>query len=302
MTTERSWPPQSAEHLADALREQGVPAQEIELLTPTLLRLGEWEAPRPGVEQTQRLLLALTPHLPTPASLGTTNEPARAPVAVGAHRGYAAGQALGHMWRVLVSQWRLLRRSVWLASALATALAIMYALALGNRAREIDVITFALPLIAATGTAFLYGPENDPGLELALATPTSMRLVLLGRFALLFGFDGAAALLGTALLVAVRGEGYWGLTSLWVGPMLLLAAASLVLSLIFGPLVAAAAAAGLWVGRYIRLGDGPSLHLTSPALWQTSPLTLGIACGLLVIALLLVPHIERLAGEHPVAR
>ncbi|MGZ3599878.1 MAG: zf-HC2 domain-containing protein, partial [Ktedonobacterales bacterium] len=31
-----------------------------------------------------------------------------------------------------------------------------------------NVLTFALPLIAASGMAFLYGPENDPSLELAL--------------------------------------------------------------------------------------------------------------------------------------
>ncbi len=115
-----------------------------------------------------------------------------------------------YLWNVVTSQARLLRRSVWVASAAGIALATLLAASLSAELGRDGVLTIALPLIAAAGVAFLYGPENDPGLEITLATPTSARLVLLSRFGLLFAFDVALALLGTLAISLARGESLGG--------------------------------------------------------------------------------------------
>ena len=206
----------------------------------------------------------------------------------------AAGE---HFWHVSVAQARLLRPGVWIASVLGIVLAALYA-ALVPSVSAGNVLTFALPLIAATGMAFLYGPENDPALELALGTPTSARAVMLGRFLILFGYDAALALASTAVVAVWRGENVWLLVSLWLGPMALLSTVSLVLSLLVNPIVAGGIAAGLWFSRLLHLDGGASVRLTPDMLWHTSPQILAISLGLLLVALFYAPRQERLASEE----
>lgn len=64
-------------------------------------------------------------------------------------------------------------------------------------------------MIAAVGLALVYGPEVDPGLELALATPTAPRSVLLARMTLVFAYDLGLALAANAVVLAVRGDVTW---------------------------------------------------------------------------------------------
>jgi hypothetical protein len=210
----------------------------------------------------------------------------------------AATTAARHLRQVVPAQARLLRRSVWIASGLAIALATLYALALQSRAGEQDVLALALPWIAATGIAFLYGPENDPGLELALATPTSARAVVAGRFALLFLYDALLALAGTVVLALVRGDGLWALTLVWLGPMALLSTVSLVLSVLLSPAVALGGAAALGFARTLRLDHGLTLRLSPEAFWHTTPQILAVSLVLLLIAVVYAPRHERLAREE----
>lgn len=212
--------------------------------------------------------------------------------------GVLAGGAMagGHFVRVLAAQARLMRAGVWVASALGIVLAALYAVLVPTVSAG-NVLTFALPLIAASGMAFLYGPENDPSLELALGTPTSARAVLFGRFALLFGYDTALAVAATAVVAGSRGENIWVLASLWLGPMALLSTVSLALSLLVSPIVAGGMAAALWFSRLVHLDDGASLRLTPAMLWHTSPQILAISLGLLLVTLLYAPRLERLASE-----
>jgi hypothetical protein len=193
----------------------------------------------------------------------------------------------------------LLRPAVWIASALGVTLAVLYALTLPHSVGEQDVFAFALPLIAATGIAFLYGPDVDAGLEMALSTPTSPRLVLLGRFALLFSYDTALALAGTLALALLHHEGFAALASVWFGPMALLSTLSLALSLVLGPAVAVGAAAALWLSRMLTFGfgDGVALHISAATFWQTSPQILVLSLVLLALALLYVPRLERLRPD-----
>jgi hypothetical protein len=199
-----------------------------------------------------------------------------------------------HVWCVARAQAGVLRRAIWLASALAIALAILYAALLPGIAGELDVLTFALPLIAGVGTAFLYGPETDAGLELALAAPTSPRIVLLSRFLLLFSYDAGLALAGTLLLAALRGQGLWVLAVAWIGPMALLATVSLAVSVLLGPVVAMGATGVLWGSRIVHLGAGVSLQMTPGAFLPTSPGMLGVSLALLLLAAFFVSRRERL--------
>ncbi|HEV8191153.1 MAG TPA: zf-HC2 domain-containing protein [Ktedonobacterales bacterium] len=216
---------------------------------------------------------------------------------------FANGRAaLAHLWQVLGAQRRMLRPGVWIASAAGIVLAVLYGVVVPGQEVEQDILAFALPLIAAAGMAFLYGPENDPALELSLATPTSARSVLCARFALLFGYDTALALLGTLVLTMLNGGGFWPLAAVWLGPMALLSSLSLALSLVFGPLAALGASAALWLSRAIDLADGLRLHVTPASFWQTTPPVLAAALLLLVFALLVAPRLERLPGQEQLFR
>jgi hypothetical protein len=198
-----------------------------------------------------------------------------------------------YLWNVLSSQARLLRRSVWLASALGIAIATLIAASLSAEVGREGALTIALPLIAAAGVAFLYGPENDPGLEIALATPTSARLVLLNRFGLLFAFDVGLALLGTLALSLARGESLWGLALAWLGPMALLSTVSLALSLFTGPVVAALGAGLAWLASALRFDAGPALRFPPEALARMTPGILAFSVMALFIAMLAVSRHEQ---------
>ena len=198
-----------------------------------------------------------------------------------------------YLWNVIACQARLLRRSVWASSALSIALATLLAASLSAQAGREGVLTIALPLIAAAGVAFLYGPENDPGLEIALATPTSARFVLLSRFALLFAFDMALALLGTMALSLAHGESLWGFTLAWLGPMTLLSTISLALSLFTGPVVAALGAGLAWLASALRFDAGLALRFPPETLARMTPGILAFSVGALLIAMLAVSRREQ---------
>jgi hypothetical protein len=215
-------------------------------------------------------------------------------VAAAEQRTPAFLETLRHAVCVLAAQRRVLRRSVWIASALGIAFAVISAATLELQTDQSSVLVFALPLIAATGSAFLYGPEVDPGLEIAITAPTPPRMVMLSRFALLFGFDLACALAGTLALALVRGEGFWPLTALWLGPMALLSTLSLVLSLVVSPLIGAAGALALWGARALRLSSGIELQIVPGNYWGTSPQVLAIAAALLLAAVLYAPRVQTL--------
>ncbi|MCL4560886.1 MAG: zf-HC2 domain-containing protein [Chloroflexi bacterium] len=158
---------------------------------------------------------------------------------------------LQHAFTLLGSQAPLVRSEIWPASAVVFAMGYSFAVL----ARSAVAIQALAPLVAAAGIAFIYGTENDPGIELALATPTSPRQVLLARLALVFGYDlvlALAATLGLALFVP-----YGTLSSLilgWLGPMAFLSAAALLLSLWIGSSNAIAVSYLGWFGQYLAQG------------------------------------------------
>ncbi len=282
MTTLPSGPLDSPEHLMNALIEQGETREDARDLLPALLALSTWDAPEPAAEQTGQLVAALAPHAPAPS----TNVPVQM-----SWRG-AAAHAVG----VLTFQARLIHRSIWVASALGLLAATLYAWALQRPSAEQALGVF-VPVIVAAGVAFLYG-KSDAGLELALASPTSPRLILLNRVMLLVGFDLALALGGTAFVSVAHGGSVTDITGLWLGPMALLSAGSLLTSLVLGPLVAVCGAAAVWLAPYLPLGDGFSSPVTTTPVVTTSPLTFALTLALVLVALLYVPRREQFDAQR----
>jgi hypothetical protein len=116
---------------------------------------------------------------------------------------------------------------------------------LSGHAEAVRVLS---PLVAAAGLAVIYGPEYDPAVELALATPTSPRQILLARLTLVYGYNLLLAMTASlGLLAMVPVEMLGQLILGWLGPMTFLSALALVLSLWIGTANAIAIAYGGWL-------------------------------------------------------
>ncbi|HMA37380.1 MAG TPA: zf-HC2 domain-containing protein [Chloroflexia bacterium] len=206
-----------------------------------------------------------------------------------------------YAWHFLRGQARLLPRALWLAAGPALLVGCLIAGAISNRAGLPPLLGLVAPLITAAGAAFLYGPENDPAWEIALATPAPPRLVLLSRLGLFFGYNFTLALGVTGLLALLGGGNFAPLAALWVGPMLLLTGLSLLLSLLVSTLAGLASAVGLGSLHLLSLlfqgdsGDPTGGLAPLNTLWQTTPIIVLAAAGLLLLAVLAVPRQPRLA-------
>ena len=206
--------------------------------------------------------------------------------------------------QLLAGQVALVRREIWVASAATMALGCLVALlTTGASAGGVVLAVFA-PMIAAVGVAFIYGPENDPSLEVALSTPTPPRLVLVARLTLVYSYDLALALAATVVLaLANGGTGLLALISLWIGPMLFLSALALFLSLFFGSTPATLVALTLWGVRLVAYSSavrGLTLSREMKLLesfWQSTPLLLPLAVLLLLVTVLFTPGREKLSRE-----
>ena len=198
--------------------------------------------------------------------------------------------ARGFRFALVLAEARLLRLPVLLASALVMALGV--ALAATRTAASGDLLAMVAPVVAAVGISGVYGPQRDPAFEVVAATPTSVRLILLIRIALVFGYDLALALAASGVVAAVGADqaGLRALVVAWLGPMALLSALCLVLAVWVGADVALGAALALWALRVLAgsaLADRPWLVDAVHAVWSTNPVTSLAAAVLALLALLL---------------
>lgn len=216
---------------------------------------------------------------------------------------------LKRAWALLVAQVPLVRREIWPASALVMAIGCLVAILQGGSASIIQALA---PLVAAAGLAMIYGPENDPGLELALATPTSPRQVLLARLVVVFAYDLMLGLVATAGLIAAVPPALLGSVVLgWLAPMTFLSALALVLSMVLGTGNAVTVAFVLWLGRGLAAGlrlSAVGAPLASEAalaavlqayagLWRSPALLFALAAALLAVAIGLAGRQERLVAQ-----
>lgn len=272
-----SWPLDNQEHLAEALREQGATPEEIEDLTPTLLRLSEWSAPQASPTGTQRLLVSLMPALPAIS-------PVRQAIREERERG-----SLYWLLSLARTQVSLFGLSFWLVSALVTLLGAAVVLSsaqlggiqLGERFFYLRAIG---PLLAYLGTVSAFRGTQLRVLEFELVClPTPWQLAL-ARLVIVLGYDvGLGLLLG--LMIWAGGAGsFLALTLSWLMPLLLVAGLALLLSLRLSMPVAAALAYGGWLAVLVL---DTTASLQTLALTPISEALLGgIGLALLAIALL----------------
>lgn len=212
--------------------------------------------------------------------------------------------SLLHLWLVFKRQVPLIHLSIWLA----TPLVILF----GGGLAFYDIIiihvagiatNWSLPLFttvsAAASAAFIYGEENDAGLELTLSTPTSIRLVMLCRMLWVVGYNFVLAALASTIIAVAHGGGLWQIMQMWLGPMLLLSSFTLALSMILGSWVAVLVSIILETAQAFLLDTNTHpvmIHLSQTGLWRTNPTMLLLALLFIAFATFYAPKQPRLAS------
>jgi hypothetical protein len=245
-----------------------------------------------AADSTDDLVALLTPHLPAPPS-----PVARALDAATGHLGWLAG-----ILAAIRPQVRILRGAFWLASAVIV-LAGLPLISPAVRTTAGTSLTYSgflllvAPLMAALGVAYAFRSAGTGMAELELTCPLSPLQLVLGRLFWVATYD--AALLGAASVVAAGYEPRVNLAYLvigWLMPMLVMAAATLALSLYVSLWLSAVLTLGLW-GSVLAVGLGrPALFL--PALAGSSailPTVAVCAVGLVVLLGAVVAASPRLA-------
>ena len=209
-----------------------------------------------------------------------------------------------HYWLVFKQQVPLIHLSVWIVAPLV----ILF----GGGLAFYDIVmlhissiagNWSLPLFttvsAAASAAFIYGVENDAGLEITLSTPTSMRLIMLFRMALVVSYNFVLAALASTAIAVAHGGGLWQIMQMWLGPMLLLSSFTLALSILLGSWVALLTSFILEVVQAF-LADANKhvtiIQLSQANIWQTNPMMLILAVLFIAFALLYAPRQPRLSN------
>lgn len=230
------------------LNEDAGSEDEAADLLPLVRGLREWQAPIPTASETTRLAESMRR-------------------LVEARRTGRTASRLSRGWLVLCSQVRVVQGEIWAASAIVMGLGLLVTLGYSLTQAPEASLPFVLlaPLAAAVGITLLYGPSVDPALEIELTLPVSPRQILVGRLVLVFGFDLALGLAGSAALSLLRADvPFLPLVSAWLAPMTFLAAlAFLLMTLTLDSGVSLLVCLGLWflqnIGRLV-----PTLRLPFP--------------------------------------
>jgi hypothetical protein len=245
-------------------------------------------------------------------ALSRIDAPARSvgPRLLASHLGKALRQLsplhdhLLHLWLIFKRQIPLLHKSIWIGSALVILFGCVMALiALLTPDKHVSFAVSFLSLImtvsSAVGVAFIYGAENDAGLEITLSTPTSIRIVMLFRLVLVVGFNLVLGTIASGCIAELHGGSLAQIMQLWFGPMLLLSSIALMFSLLLGSWFAVLVALvcesiqvlPLYIAQHL-----PALQLASPSSWQTTPTVLCLAVLFIVFAVLYAPRQPRLSN------
>lgn len=195
----------------DELQTINIKPDELEAITQ---KLGRWTAPEVQPEQTTALVKMLSGELQTsgitPKKMGASD-----------------------MWWLLIlrAQIRVVQTEIWAASSVVMLLGLLVTLASYTSIQNPSALPFVLiaPLTTAFAISFLYGPTEEPAIEIELSTPVSQRLILLARLTLVFGFNLVLGFI-ISLLLSLSGltTPLWMLIALWLAPMTFLSALAFV--------------------------------------------------------------------------
>ena len=276
--------------LEKMLREDLGRDDETQAHLSTVQRLARWTAPAPTSQDTARLVETLQVALLERAASRTV---------------WYDRLGVWWPWLLLRAQARVVRSEIWAASALVMALGTLVALLADGDASPTGTLplTLVTPVVAAVGISFLYGAAPDVALELELATPTSPRLVLLARLALVYGFDLGLGLAGSAALAwLMPGVSLWPLVTTWLAPMSFLSAVAFLLTVLSAdPTLGTLVSLGLWALQSILwIVDPMFLHVRHPNLVAPAarPLLWASALALGGLALWLSGQEERWLGRQ----
>lgn len=209
-----------------------------------------------------------------------------------------------HLWLVFQRQIRLIHKSIWIAVAgvniLMLTLIAFSGPDLRHHLQSVEtVLAFFSIVTAATGVAFIYQAEQDAGYEIILATPTSIRIIMIFRMVLVIGYNFLLTAITSGILAFALGGNLWDFAQLWLGPVLLLASISLTVSVTFGSVVGVVASLVIEVLQAMF----SSVERTTPVLQflrmnieRTTPVTLIIAFILLAFAIYYAPRQPRLSN------
>jgi len=212
--------------------------------------------------------------------------------------------ALIHLWLVLNRQVRVIHKSIWVASTLVGLICCCLALFFSTWSPErlhdaTSLLTLFTAVVAASGVAFMYGSDKDPGFEITLSTPTSIRIVMLCRMALVIGYNFALSAIASAIIAIAHGGGLWEVIQLWLGPMLLLSSISISLTLMVGSAFALAISLIIEALQAIPITLEKGLlmlQLARPDMWQTSPYIILLAVLFFGFAVFYAPRQPRLSN------
>ncbi len=231
--------------IEEYLQEDDETAVSHDLLLPLLKQLQNEELPIPTSVQTNQLINTLLPELPPPS----------------AWQQWQTAITNNWLWLLLQSQLRIVRQTIWAASAFVITIGVIVSVLWQNSAMG-DGFPFILlaPVVAAIGIATLYN-DNDHVWELEMTTAVSPRLLLLTRLLLVFGFDLILALSGSLILAFILP--YVTLSALittWLAPMTFLTAVAFLITILTGATeIGILVSMTLWGVQILRLIGGSTL-------------------------------------------
>jgi pimeloyl-ACP methyl ester carboxylesterase len=155
-------------------------------------------------------------------------------------------QPHGWTWRIslrLLGWWPAAASVVLVSLALLTSTSEVTPL---GTARCVETI---VPLLAAVQAAFLFSPEDEPGLEVTLACRRPLAWMMLERLTWLLALQGSVALIGGAIAAGALGENLGVAIARWLAPLLVLVGIALCLTLITRlPMMSLGLVVILWSG------------------------------------------------------
>jgi hypothetical protein len=213
----------------------------------------------------------------------------------------AIGKSAYHLWLTFVWQIPVVSKSIWIGTPLLMLLWCIKAFFLSGSLADTQQNNLELALVttvvAAVGSAFIYGHENDASFELTLTTLTSIRLVMLCRFALVILYNFVIAALVSAFVALAHGGSWWEVVQLWLGPMLLVSTLTLTLSLLISSWLALLGGMVLEITQSTSFNDHLSgWTLVSSSYWHTTPVILALAALCLAVTIFYAPRQPRLSS------
>jgi pimeloyl-ACP methyl ester carboxylesterase len=155
-------------------------------------------------------------------------------------------QPHGGSWRI---SWRLLGWWPVVASAALVGLALLTSTSDVTPLSAARCVETIVPLLAAVQAAFLFSPEDEPGLEVTLACRRPLAWTILERLMWLLLAQGSVALIGSSIAVELTGENFGVAIARWLAPLLVLVGIALCLTLMTRlPMMSLGLVVILWSG------------------------------------------------------